>query len=131
MRRSSRLELIYYGGSSFFQRDGRNALHGDVIITPLDEAGSATRFAAGFVGDLSLFAGWQITPYFAINAGWDFLWVAGIATALRQFNLDNARSDPIDPGGRSSSMGSPSAAKAAGEINRRSPPRRPGLSSRD
>lgn len=67
---------------------------------PLDEAGSATRFAAGFVGDLSLFAGWQITPRFAVKAGWDFLWVAGIATAPRQFNLDNARSDPIDPGGQ-------------------------------
>jgi hypothetical protein len=67
---------------------------------PLDEAGSASRFAAGFVGDLSLFAGWQITPRFAIKAGWDFLWLAGIATAPRQFNLDNTRSDPIDPGGQ-------------------------------
>lgn len=66
----------------------------------LDQADSATRFAAGFVGDLSLFAGWQITPRFAIKAGWDFLWVAGVATAPRQFNLDNTRSDPIDPGGQ-------------------------------
>ena len=67
---------------------------------PLNQAGSATRYAAGFVGDLSLFAGWQVTPRFAIKAGWDFLWVAGIATAPRQFNLDNTRSDPIDPGGQ-------------------------------
>jgi hypothetical protein len=66
----------------------------------LDEAGSASRFAAGFVGDLSLFAGWQITPRFALKAGWDFLWVAGIATAPRQFNLDSTRTDPIDPGGQ-------------------------------
>lgn len=67
---------------------------------PLDDAGSATRFAAGFVGDLSLFAGWQITPRFALKAGWDFLWVAGIATAPRQFNLDSTRTGPIDPGGQ-------------------------------
>ncbi len=69
-------------------------------VAPLDDAEAATRFAAGFVGDLSLFAGWQITPRFAIKAGWDFLWLAGIATAPRQFNLDNTRSDPIDPGGQ-------------------------------
>ncbi len=67
---------------------------------PLDQAGSATRFTAGFVGDLSLFAGWQITPRFALKAGWDFLWVAGIATAPRQFNLATTRTDPIDPGGQ-------------------------------
>jgi hypothetical protein len=67
---------------------------------PLDQAGAATRFTAGFVGDLSLFAGWQITPRFAITAGWDFLWVAGLATAPRQFNLTNTRTDPIDPGGQ-------------------------------
>jgi hypothetical protein len=67
---------------------------------PLDDSGSATRFAAGFVGDLSLFAGWQITPRFALKAGWDFLWVAGIATAPRQFNLDSTRTGPIDPGGQ-------------------------------
>lgn len=66
----------------------------------LDQAGSATRSTAGFVGDLSLFAGWQITPRFAVTAGWDFLWVAGIATAPRQFNLDNTRADSIDPGGQ-------------------------------
>ena len=67
---------------------------------PLDDSGSATRFAAGFVGDLSLFAGWQITPRFTLKAGWDFLWVAGIATAPRQFNLDSTRTGPIDPGGQ-------------------------------
>ena len=67
---------------------------------PLDQSGSSTRFAAGFVGDLSLFAGWQVTPRFAIKAGWDFLWVAGIATAPRQFNLDNTRSGSLDPGGQ-------------------------------
>lgn len=67
---------------------------------PLDQTGSATRSTAGFVGDLSLFAGWQITPRFAVKAGWEFLWVAGIATAPRQFNLGTTRTDPIDPGGQ-------------------------------
>ena len=47
----------------------------------------------GFLGDLTLLAGWNVTPNFALQVGYDFLWVAGIATATRQFNLDNVRQD--------------------------------------
>lgn len=59
-----------------------------------------TKTAAGFIGDLTLFAGWQITPNFAFQVGYDFLWVAGMATATRQFNLDDRDNDAIDTGGQ-------------------------------
>lgn len=63
-------------------------------------ASSADIFAAGFVGDLSLLAGWQITPNFSVKAGYEFLWVGGIATAPRQFDLEGIRNDKMDPGGQ-------------------------------
>ena len=53
-----------------------------------------------FLGDLSLMAGFNLTPNFSFKAGYEFLWVAGIATATRQFNLDRRRQDPIDAGGQ-------------------------------
>lgn len=61
---------------------------------------AADIFAAGFVGDLSLLAGWQITPNFSLKAGYEFLWVAGIATAPRQFDLEGLRINKTDPGGQ-------------------------------
>jgi hypothetical protein len=63
-------------------------------------ASEAGRTGAGFLGDLTLFAGWQITPNFSLQAGYDFLWVAGMATATRQFNLDQRDSNAIDVGGQ-------------------------------
>jgi hypothetical protein len=45
-------------------------------------------------------AGWNITPNFALQVGYDFLWVAGMATATRQFNLDNRDVNAIDVGGQ-------------------------------
>lgn len=60
----------------------------------------ASRTGAGFIGDLTLFAGWQITPNFSLQVGYDFLWVAGMATATRQFNLDNRDNNAIDVGGQ-------------------------------
>ncbi len=60
----------------------------------------ATRTGPGFIGDLTLMAGWHITPNFALQVGYDFLWVAGMATATRQFNLDNRDIDAIDVGGQ-------------------------------
>ena len=59
-----------------------------------------TKTVAGFIGDLTLFAGWNITPNFAFQVGYDFLWVAGMATATRQFNLDDRDNDAIDVGGQ-------------------------------
>ncbi len=61
---------------------------------------STTRTSAGFIGDLTLMAGWNITPNFALQAGYDFLWVAGMATATRQFNLDGRDLKAIDVGGQ-------------------------------
>jgi hypothetical protein len=61
---------------------------------------AADQIGPGFIGDLTLLAGWQVTPNFAVQAGYDFLWVAGIATATRQFNLDNVRPNSIDAGGQ-------------------------------
>jgi hypothetical protein len=60
----------------------------------------ATRTGAGFIGDLTVFAGWQINPNFSLQVGYDFLWVAGMATATRQFNLDNRDNNAIDVGGQ-------------------------------
>jgi hypothetical protein len=59
-----------------------------------------TKTAPGFIGDLTLFAGWNITPNFAFQVGYDFLWVAGMATATRQFNLDGRDNNAIDVGGQ-------------------------------
>lgn len=60
----------------------------------------ATKTTGGFVGDLTLLAGWQVTPNFALQAGYDFLWVAGMATATRQFDLDQRSTRPINVGGQ-------------------------------
>ena len=61
---------------------------------------SADQVGPGFIGDLTILGGWQVTPNFALQVGYDFLWVAGIATATRQFNLDNVRPNSIDGGGQ-------------------------------
>lgn len=66
----------------------------------VDRRSAASQVGAGFVGDLSLLAGWNVTPNFSLKAGYDFLWIAGIATATRQFNLDDVRQNPIDGGGQ-------------------------------
>jgi hypothetical protein len=69
----------------------------------LDDRGSQN--FAGFLGDLSLLAGWNITPNLSVQAGWEFLWAAGIATAPRQFDLDNSELNYIDAGGQMFFMG--------------------------
>ncbi len=61
---------------------------------------AADQVGPGFVGDLTLLAGWQVTPNFALQVGYDFLWVGGIATSTRQFNLDLLRPNSIDAGGQ-------------------------------
>jgi hypothetical protein len=68
--------------------------------TSLGFTDAETKTAPGFIGDLTLFAGWNITPNFAFQVGYDFLWVAGTATATRQFNLDNRDNNAIDVGGQ-------------------------------
>jgi hypothetical protein len=69
----------------------------------VDDRGSQN--FAGFLGDLTFLAGWNITPNFSVQAGWDFLWVAGIATAPRQFDLDDTEINYIDAGGQMFFMG--------------------------
>jgi len=61
---------------------------------------AADQIGPGFLGDLTIMGGWQVTPNFAVQVGYDFLWVAGIATSTRQFNLDNVRPNSIDGGGQ-------------------------------
>ncbi len=68
--------------------------------SPDIRSSAANQMGPGFLGDLSLFGGWQVTPNFSVKGGYDFLLVAGIATATRQFNLDNRRQNPIDGGGQ-------------------------------
>lgn len=68
--------------------------------TSLAFSDAETTTGAGFVGDLTLLAGWNVTPNFAFQVGYDFLWVAGMATATRQFNLDNRDNNAIDTGGQ-------------------------------
>ena len=70
-------------------------LQGTLDFTP--EQGCQT--AAGFIGDLTLLAGWQINPNFSLQVGYDFLWVGGIASAIRQFNLDQRAGRTLDVGG--------------------------------
>jgi hypothetical protein len=45
-------------------------------------------------------AGWQINPNFSLQVGYDFLWVAGMASAIKQFNLDQRSSGEINTGGQ-------------------------------
>lgn len=73
---------------------------GQTSDTPYTFSDSITRTGAGFIGDLTLLAGWQINPNFSLQVGYDFLWVAGMATATRQFNLDNRDNYAIDVGGQ-------------------------------
>lgn len=77
-----------------------NVLPAPFVPGSVNRSSSAQQFAPGFVGDLSLFAGWNVTPNFSLKAGYDFLWVAGIATATRQFDLNNVRGNPHDAGGQ-------------------------------
>ena len=46
-----------------------------------------------------------MTPNSSIQVGYDILWVAGVATATRQFSLNKTRYNQIDPGGQSFMMG--------------------------
>ncbi len=73
---------------------------GQTSNTPYTFTDANTRTGPGFIGDLTLFAGWQINPNFSLQIGYDFLWVAGMATATRQFNLDNRDNNAIDVGGQ-------------------------------
>ena len=61
---------------------------------------AATQTAPGFLGDLTILAGWNVTPNFAVQCSYDFLWVGGLATATRQFNMNKIRQNPIDGGGQ-------------------------------
>jgi len=54
----------------------------------------------GFLGDMTIMAGWNFTPTSSVQIGYDFLWIAGVATATRQFNLDKIKQNQIDPGGQ-------------------------------
>ena len=67
-------------------------------VTDTMESGSQT--GAGFLGDLTILLGWNITPNFSLQAGYDFLWVGGMATATRQFSLNNRQFEDIDAGGQ-------------------------------
>lgn len=73
---------------------------GQTSDIPYTFSDANTRTGPGFIGDLTLFAGWQISPNFSLQVGYDFLWVAGMATATRQFNLDNRDNNAIDVGGQ-------------------------------
>lgn len=41
-----------------------------------------------------------MTPNFAVQCSYDFLWIGGLATATRQFNMNKIRQNPIDGGGQ-------------------------------
>jgi len=61
---------------------------------------AASQTAPGFLGDLTILAGWNITPNCALQCSYDFLWIGGLATATRQFNMNKIRQNPIDGGGQ-------------------------------
>jgi hypothetical protein len=56
-------------------------------------------------GDMTFLAGYNLTPNFSLQFGYDLLWAGGVATATRQFNLDNIRPNSIDAGGQIFYMG--------------------------
>lgn len=66
----------------------------------VNRSDAASIVSAGVVSDLSILAGWQVTPNFSLKVGYEFLWVAGIATAPRQFDLEGIRIGKVDPGGQ-------------------------------
>ncbi len=66
---------------------------------------AAQQVGPGFLGDLTCLAGWNMTPNSSIQVGYDILWVAGVATATRQFSVNKTRYNQIDPGGQSFMMG--------------------------
>ena len=66
---------------------------------------AAQQVGPGFLGDLTCLAGWNMTPNSSIQVGYDILWVAGVATATRQFSMNKTRYNQIDPGGQSFMMG--------------------------
>jgi hypothetical protein len=105
----SQNEFFYWGlrgraaPALSFVSTHQTAVGVNTLITPsatTNFTADATRTAPGFIGDLTLMAGWNITPNFALQVGYDFLWVAGIATATRQFNLDQRDTRALDAGGQ-------------------------------
>jgi hypothetical protein len=66
---------------------------------------SANQVGGGFLGDMTFLAGYNLTPNFSLQFGYDLLWAGGVATATRQFNLDNIRPNSIDAGGQIFYMG--------------------------
>ncbi|MFM9058108.1 MAG: hypothetical protein ACKOSQ_03085 [Planctomycetaceae bacterium] len=73
--------------------------------TTINLSDAASQVGAGFLGDMTVMAGWQVTPNFSFQAGYDILWVAGIATSERQLNLDNKDLHDIDAGGQTFCQG--------------------------
>ena len=107
----SQNEFFYWGlrgraapainiASTHQQATGVNTVTGIDPRGTTDVIASGSQTGAGFIGDLTILLGWNITPNFSLQAGYDFLWVAGMATATRQFNLNNKQFDDIDAGGQ-------------------------------
>ena len=104
----SQNEFFYWGlrgraaPAMSFVSTHQTAVGVNTAATPatINFTADGTRTAPGFIGDLTLMAGWNISPNFAVQIGYDFLWVAGIATATRQFNLDQRDTRALDAGGQ-------------------------------
>ena len=107
----SQNEFFYWGlrgraapaisiASTHQQAMGVNTVSGIDPQGRTDVIASGSQTGAGFIGDLTILLGWNITPNFSLQAGYDFLWVAGMATATRQFNLNNEQFNDIDAGGQ-------------------------------
>jgi hypothetical protein len=105
----SQNEFFYWGlrgraaPALSFVSTHQTAVGVNTLTTPpgaINFTADASRTAPGFIGDLTLMAGWNITPNFAVQVGYDFLWVAGMATATRQFNLDQRDTNALDAGGQ-------------------------------
>ena len=68
---------------------------------PLGRIGSASRGQVGFVGDINLSAIYRLTETWGIRAGYNLVWLEGLALAPNQydFSLDEAAGGRINPGG--------------------------------
>ncbi|MCE9630171.1 MAG: BBP7 family outer membrane beta-barrel protein [Planctomycetia bacterium] len=68
---------------------------------PLDRIRSATGSEVGFIGDINLSLVYRLTDVWGIRAGYNTVWISGVALAPNQFDftLDEAAGGRLDPSG--------------------------------
>jgi hypothetical protein len=65
----------------------------------LDISRSANNNGVAAFADIGLFASYRLRPNFIVRAGWDWMWVVGLALAPEQLNFDTNAADRINDNG--------------------------------